>query len=466
MNRDRARKYLLESLNAIPGIPSKIGQFLASHDTPIDSRSLSSGLPVSAVREMIQNLHPELYSDLLELDPKPITASIGQVHQAVLRTGERVVIKIQLPGVKEEIENQLEFLFQSARWSPAAQFGLDREAYRTYFLEKLNQETNYILEAQHQIHFRKIWASFPHIVIPIVYEKYLHPKILVQSDEPSLSLSEVKGLSEDQKQACAIQITSYMLRSLFLQGCIHGDLQQQNWGYRVLEDQWILYDFGSTLYLNQNQITALRSLLILEKNPLKTLELWVQLGFDREKLGPILPELQELTSILMAPFSQTELWRPKEGKVGEQIGSLLGQNKWWFRTAGPPWFLALMRTVYLAVQCLEQLDVAIPLKAQYEELLGPIDLSLKLFSSFDSQVSRSFLHVVVLENEEEKIQICMPVHAVDRLEQLIPDDSRIKIEALGYDLNSIKLKVQASGYCAQVLFEARMDQKLYKIWIS
>ncbi|HOV42609.1 MAG TPA: AarF/UbiB family protein, partial [Syntrophothermus lipocalidus] len=40
---------------------------------------------------------------------KPLaSASIGQVHEAVLKTGEKVVVKVQRPGISKIIENDLE----------------------------------------------------------------------------------------------------------------------------------------------------------------------------------------------------------------------------------------------------------------------------------------------------------------------------------------------------------------------
>jgi ubiquinone biosynthesis protein len=52
-----------------------------------------------------------------EFDWQPLAAaSIGQVHRAKLKSGERVIIKIQRPGIERQVENDLQILLSLARF--------------------------------------------------------------------------------------------------------------------------------------------------------------------------------------------------------------------------------------------------------------------------------------------------------------------------------------------------------------
>src|SRR5439155_1722171 len=52
----------------------------------------------------------------VSIDPEPIaTASIAQIHPALLRTGQEVVVKVRRPGVVEQVELDLEVLRSTAK---------------------------------------------------------------------------------------------------------------------------------------------------------------------------------------------------------------------------------------------------------------------------------------------------------------------------------------------------------------
>ena len=68
-------------------------------------------LPFSEVIGVIRQTCPELKDWFCEIDESPVaSASIGQVHRAVLKDGTVVALKVQRPGIPELIENDLAIL--------------------------------------------------------------------------------------------------------------------------------------------------------------------------------------------------------------------------------------------------------------------------------------------------------------------------------------------------------------------
>jgi ubiquinone biosynthesis protein len=68
--------------------------------------------PFAQVEEIIQSeLGVRLSKAFLEFDPEPLAAaSLGQVHRAILRNGRCVAVKVQRPGIRESIADDLDAL--------------------------------------------------------------------------------------------------------------------------------------------------------------------------------------------------------------------------------------------------------------------------------------------------------------------------------------------------------------------
>ena len=73
-----------------------------------------SALAMACIEEDLGAPVAELYA---ELERQPISAaSLGQVHRGVLRSGERVAVKVQRPGLREQITLDLYIVRQIAAW--------------------------------------------------------------------------------------------------------------------------------------------------------------------------------------------------------------------------------------------------------------------------------------------------------------------------------------------------------------
>src|SRR6478672_10421808 len=117
-NRERVGERVARVLADLGPTYIKLGQLLATREDlfpPEVTRALAglhSGVPPMKPRVVERLLKRALGDDFTRafesIDPAPLAAaSIGQVHRAVLRGGERVVIKIQRPGLKSTVASDL-----------------------------------------------------------------------------------------------------------------------------------------------------------------------------------------------------------------------------------------------------------------------------------------------------------------------------------------------------------------------
>lgn len=118
------------------------------------------------------------------VDPKPIgVASIGQVHRAVTRSGEQVVLKVQKPGIRARIESDLRLLDQVAKL--AADNSVELRRYRPVelvreFERSLTRELDFTSESRNADRIRENLKSLKWLVVPKVYWEYTSAALSVQ----------------------------------------------------------------------------------------------------------------------------------------------------------------------------------------------------------------------------------------------------------------------------------------------
>src|SRR5206468_6656737 len=114
-------------------------------------------------------------------------ASLGQVHRAVLPSGEDVVVKIQYPGVDETVVQDLKNVRALLR--TFARIGRDVmrqkvDASEIYaeLEERLSEELDYVHEAANLAGFRRLFADDPEIMIPEPYPAFSSRRVLTMSE--------------------------------------------------------------------------------------------------------------------------------------------------------------------------------------------------------------------------------------------------------------------------------------------
>jgi ubiquinone biosynthesis protein len=101
----------------------KLGQLLSSRpdllpDVYIDELGkLVDEVPPVAFEQIRPVIEADLGLDVFaEIDPEPVaTASIAQIHRALLTSGRDVVVKVRRPGIVEQVELDLDVLRSTAR---------------------------------------------------------------------------------------------------------------------------------------------------------------------------------------------------------------------------------------------------------------------------------------------------------------------------------------------------------------
>jgi ubiquinone biosynthesis protein len=182
-------------------------------------------------------------------DPVPLAAaSIGQVHAATLRDGTPVVVKVQRPGVVDQIEQDLQILRTlaanaSRRWPVAEEYdviGLVSE-----FAHTLRAETDYIQEARHAERFCANFAGDDSVYFPRVFWEETTNRVLTLERIDGIKVDDIDALEAAgvDRRKVAMNGARMVLKMVFRDRFFHADPHPGN--FFVQSGQRIgVVDFG------------------------------------------------------------------------------------------------------------------------------------------------------------------------------------------------------------------------------
>ncbi|MCG8637955.1 MAG: AarF/UbiB family protein [Desulfobacterales bacterium] len=259
------------------------------------------------------------------MEKKPFaSASIGQVHKAMLTPDDPIAVKIQRPGIRKTIEVDLEILQYLA--SVMENNIQEIAAFRPVriveeFARTLEKELDYTIEAANMEQMAEQFQKEKTIHIPRLYRD--------QSSERVLSMEFIEGIKSNDFDAIDLAgldrkvITQagadFIMKQVFEYGFFHADPHPGN--IFILRDQRIcVVDFGMTGFVDQATREIFIDLLqtLNSKNTKLTARLLCELGeYDKR------PNMNRLEKDI-AIFSSVHLSKPlKDIKPARMVHQLL-----------------------------------------------------------------------------------------------------------------------------------------------
>jgi predicted unusual protein kinase regulating ubiquinone biosynthesis (AarF/ABC1/UbiB family) len=185
----------------------------------------------------------------VEFDPVPLaSASIGQVHKALLHSGRQVAVKIQRPGVRKNFLEDLDTLKQMADLAvthskAAKKYALDDVIEELRFI--LLNELDYNKEAQNLIILKENLKTYRHLIIPSPVSEYSSSKVLTMDfieGKKITSLGNIKKTEIDFHPIIDDLVEAY-LKQIIVDGFAHADPHPGNI-HLTSDNQVALMDLG------------------------------------------------------------------------------------------------------------------------------------------------------------------------------------------------------------------------------
>ena len=253
--------------------------------------------------ELIEkDLSKEIDEIFLKIDKNPISAaSLGQVHKAILKNGNTVAVKVQRPGLREQITLDLYIVRNIAIWLKN-NIGLIRSDLVALIDElgkRVFEEMDYINEANNAEKFRIMHKQNIKIAVPQIYQEFTSRRVLTMEwiDGTKLTnLEDVKKLGIDPDEMIEIGVQC-SLEQLLEHGFFHADPHPGN--LLALEDGRLCYlDFGMMSEVSRDSRSGLIQAVVhlVNKNFDKLSHDFVKLGFLSKEvnLEPIVPAFQDV----------------------------------------------------------------------------------------------------------------------------------------------------------------------------
>jgi predicted unusual protein kinase regulating ubiquinone biosynthesis (AarF/ABC1/UbiB family) len=274
---------LLEELaqlqDQLPGFDSALAMACIEEDL---------GAPISSIYE--------------QLDSEPISAaSLGQVHKGVLKSGEVVAVKVQRPGLREQITLDLYIVRNIASWLNR-NVGLIRSDLVALIDElgkRVFEEMDYCNEASNAEAFARLHRANARIAVPAIYRHATSRRVLTMEwiDGVKLTnLEAVRGIGVDPDDMVAVGVNC-SLQQLLEHGFFHADPHPGN--LLALADGRLAYlDFGMMSEVSRESRTGLIQAVVhlVNRNFGKLSKDFVSLGFLAEdvNLEPIVPAFESV----------------------------------------------------------------------------------------------------------------------------------------------------------------------------
>ena len=207
-------------------------------------------IPYSEVQKIVEEEIGQRISKAFEsFEVQPLaSASIGQVHLAILRSGKKVAVKIQRPGVRKNFTEDLDTLKEltdlAVKHSKTAKkYAVDEILDELRFI--LLNELDYVKEAENLIALGENTKKYPKIVIPQPVEGYSTSKILTMDyidGQKITSISPISRIETNYKPLVDELVAAY-LKQIIFDGFAHADPHPGN-VHLTTDNKIALMDLG------------------------------------------------------------------------------------------------------------------------------------------------------------------------------------------------------------------------------
>ncbi|MHC9063926.1 AarF/UbiB family protein [Nitrospira sp. CMX1] len=439
--RRRQAQRLRAALEELGPTFSKLGQVLSTRPDLLppeyieELAMLQSHVPPMSEREVVQVAEQELkvpWEDVFEsIDPNPLAAgTIAQVHRATLETGDRVVVKVQRPTARTEIEQDLallEVFAQKVGKRPALNQVVDMEAVFKHLSTSLHRELDFRQEIENIDRMRMVLADYDRLGVPSVHQELSTTRLLVMEEIQGAPIAQ--ATDGPARIEAARQLLESFYKQIMVDGFFHADPHPGNLMW--WKDRVYLLDFGMVGAVDANVREHLLLLLMaLWKEDtvfLSDITLMMTGSLDRSDLN--VQQFQSEIGDMIAKYRKAAL-------ADMQIGPLLQEmSAIGFRHGVP-----LPASLTLASKALAQVQLA---TARLDPTLDPYDVAGKFLMRLMLKRVGAALDpkTLVYQSQKLKVRVERVIEAIEHLIGARPGQKLV----VNFKANSLEDMIRLTG---------------------
>ncbi len=317
IGRRRQAKRLRAALEELGPTFAKLGQILSTRPDLLppefieELATLQDNVPPLAEEQVVHVMEQELgvpWEDVFDsIQAAPLAAgTIAQVHRATLADRTKVVVKVQRPDAREEIEQDLallEVFAEKAADRPGLRQVVDMGAVLEHLSASLHRELDFRQEAENIRRMDEVIGGFSRLRVPVVYGDYSTARLLVMQDiggGPASSAPE-----GPPRREAARQLLESFYKQILVDGFFHADPHPGNLMWQAEEEALYFLDLGMVGEVGAEMREQLMLLLM---------------AFWQEDVG----FLTDITLMLTGAIDRSDL---NVLAFQEELGALMAKNR-------------------------------------------------------------------------------------------------------------------------------------------
>ena len=294
------------------------------------------------------NIIPEEYFQSIDEEPMA-SASIGQVFRAVLKNGEKVVLKVRRDNIDNVVETDLIIMKDMAKFLEKYDVNA-KNMNLLYIVESfenmLEKELSLINERKNIERFENNFKENEHIHVPVVYKELSNNRILCMEFIEGIKITDKEKLEEagfNPKEIASLGLELY-IKQVMKYGFFHADPHPGNI-FLGKDGKVIFIDFGAmgTLYPYEIELLEELTLNFLQKDVKKMIATIKELALDYNISDE--KRLERGFYDILSMVDGTSLEEINLTEIMERVKTLLSQNQ-----------VLLSEDVYLLVKGIGQIE--------------------------------------------------------------------------------------------------------------
>ena len=294
------------------------------------------------------NIVPEEYFQSIDEEPMA-SASIGQVFRAVLKNGEKVVLKVRRDNIDTVVETDLVIMKDMAKFLEKYDVNA-KNINLLYIVETfenmLKKELSLTNERKNMERFENNFKGNEHIHVPVVYKELSNNRILCMEFIEGIKITDKEKLEEagfNPKEIASLGLELY-IKQVMKYGFFHADPHPGNI-FLGKDGKVIFIDFGAmgTLYHYEIELLEELTLNFLQKDVKKMIATIKELALDYNISDE--KRLERGFYDILSMVDGTSLEEINLVEIMERVKTLLNQNQ-----------VLLSEDVYLLVKGIGQIE--------------------------------------------------------------------------------------------------------------
>ncbi len=285
----------------------------------------------ATVKAIIQGEYQQDWDKIFSyIDEKALgSASIAQVHQAVLLNGDKVVVKVQRPGIYDIMAKDISLLKKALSLLNIVHDSnsvVDLESIVDEMWEVAKQEIDFVLEADHIEEFAHLNKEDKDILCPAVNRQLTTPRILVMECMEGIPLDDVQALTDngvDMERMGRLLGVNYV-KQVIEDGFFHADPHPGNIWVKDGKILWL--DLGMMGRMSAKDRNSFRRAImaLVTGDVYEMKEAVLALGVPRGKVDHI--QLYDDVAMLMNQYGDLDFEHVQAGEITRQILRVLKNN--------------------------------------------------------------------------------------------------------------------------------------------